>query len=569
VTVLPRRVGTRSSIDRASAARVPASLLHWNWALVLRLVVALPLLWVVLLIAFNPQPEGTRYDPKATSGWDPVLTGALVLLGVVLLAVAVALAPWITRLAARSPHRARVAAACAGLAVLLAGQLALGHATAKTPSFDAGFVLGMSYAHAVPGMPVPVQTSADNYYSVFPNNLVLGGAFSALFFVANAILQPLQYGTAVMLAIAVNAVFLLGAFVLTLWCVRRLFGATSAAVIAPIAAVLLLASPWLNTPYSDTMGAVFPIAMLAMYLQWRDRLTGWSWHLAAIAVVAALGYALKPTLCFPFAAIVLVALWRSRPSRGGWRRFAVTIVVAAAPFIALHFGLLLAVKQAHLVAFDVFHPPAAISFTAFLAEGSKGFGGFDYGTFTAAANAGTPSQKFWFGLGEFWSNIAALGPFGYLQFLAQKFLWMLGDGSFFQGHEGDSFPAYFHTDPGSTAVRSFMTLGGAQHVWVASVWQASWTLLLVGVIVGAIVFPARVRTAVTLCFGSLALLFVFLLFFEGRSRYVYIDVPLMLVIAAGAVAVLADPAARSRAAQRFGMLVGRAPSDETAVGKPE
>ena len=101
------------------------------------------------------------------------------------------------------------------------------------------------------------------------------------------------------------------------------------------------------------------------------------------------------------------------------------------------------------------------------------------------------------------------------------------------------------TDPRSQSLQRWFGLHGERYAATYSVWQGTWLVVLLLVAAAAL---ARGRTqlaaAPTMARLSLLMLAAFLLLFEARSRYVFLYLPYVLVLAALSLALLAPVVSR-------------------------
>lgn len=523
---------------RAMAAPEPPSLRH---RLALRLGAgALGLLFVVALASilspatsFNVVPATTsQYRPAAVAGLLVLLAAALVLLG----AVHRRATPAEGRVARRrEPLWWGFVAACFAL------QLVLAHAVLQFPPWDAAQIFEVAYHLAV--APEPRLFSVGDqaaYFSLYPNNAFLVAVFAVLFQVLRAFgMQGIeQY---VWASVVLNCVALTGTLVLTRFVIRRLAPGIATVLTVVLGVVLVVLSPWLNVAYSDTLAMAFPIGMLALWLAWPDRASARSRVVlfAVLGVLCGVGVAVKPPVVFMAIALLLVT---ARPDAAGQRwlsRASVAAVAALAVGFAATHGIVAGTTQA---VFPGLGPSSAMPFTHFMAMGATGDGGFNVDDFNRswALPAGARAKE---GLFLWGDRVLDMGPLGYPLFLAQKVLYALSDGSFFQDREGVGAydVSYFFTDPLSRAVQGVFPLGSPAHWALSSLWQAAWWSAVALCFVPLRRLPLLRKGAVAAMRLSLLLLLAFLCLSESRSRYLYHYLPVVLVLAGlGSAAVVAE-----------------------------
>lgn len=513
--------------------------------------------WIVANVVLNPDVFSAVYGPAATSNYSPVLV-------LVLLPLLALTGLFVVIRAPRSlPRAPRVSVVLAIVLVVLLGvKVAIGWGLLKVPGFDSGIVLLAAYHQVFPDAITPPYDSGlfATYFGWYPNNLVLGGFFTALFSVAHAVGLE-GFHTYFALALVVNCLALTIVELLSFLVARRLWGTRTAFFALAVTAAFTTLSPWLNTPYSDTLGMLFPIGLLYVWLRLRGA-HGRPPRLAfavGFGVVAALGIALKPTILFAVVAIVLVEFVRSRRA---FRRKLTLVAAASVAGLALVSGvgtslaLTAATNGSGLVRFDVWTYNGGAPITHFMKMGAHGTGGFDFADVQSTFAVPQP-QRAGAALQVYQERVAAMGPEGYVSFLGEKALRTFADGSFFWGQEGENYPDWFFSDPYSLTIRQWWARDGVDHVYLASLWQAAWILLLAAASLPVARFATAKgrRTIDTARLAMLALL-CFQLLFETRSRYVYLYVPFVVVMAVGAFhalpAALTDLRARwrPRAARR-------------------
>ena len=514
----------------------------------------LGLLLIAALVELAGGGSAFNVAPALTSQWRPGIVAVLMVAfagGLVLHSD-----PRATRLggALRTRMRTRTSRITwwVFVAACFAGQLILAHAVLQLSTWDAMQIFEVAYHMAVAPEPrlfsVGDQTA---YFVLYPNNTFLVAVFAALFGVLRAVgLAGIdQYLWA---SVVVNCVALTGTLVLIRIVARRLAPGFATRVAVALGVVLVILSPWLNVAYSDSLAMAFPIGMLAIWLTWPDRASTRSSVLLflTLGVLAGIGLAIKPPVVF-MAPALLLATARSSTGPQWWKgREGITAAVALIAGLGLTHVVVGGIVHALVPQFGT---GGGMPFAHYLAMGSTGDGGFNVDDFnrTFALPEGARSSA---ALHLWIERMTAMGPLGYPFFLAQKVLYALSDGSFFQDREGIGpySRAFFSSDPFSQAVQTVFPLGTPLHFLLASLWQAAWwsAVLLCFVPLRRLRLPRG--GAVLAMRVSLLLLLAFLCLSESRSRYLYHYLPIVLVLAGlGAAALTAELGAlRARVGRR-------------------
>lgn len=419
-------------------------------------------------------------------------------------------------------------------------EVVVGYAVRVIPDWDAGMIFSNAAGLATGS----IQTIDADYYSMYPNNimltLVLGGFLSAL--------DQLGAADLYLGGIVLNAFAMTSAVLLVVVVARRIAGTGTAIFCLLPCAVYIALSPWIAVPYSDTLGMVFPLLLLQLFLLSQATKTpvlalGF-WF--AMGLVAAIGFYIKPTIVFVLVAASIVMIFTLRTHRREWRRIAVVagcLLLAAGTFAVGTTAIKAAVGASGTLSFDLNNNDKEFPVTHFLKMGSAGLGGFNGPDVVETKSIQSVQGRFQNGIDVYVERVSEMGFWGYLDFLNVKGKAIFGDGTFFNWGEGmarQPVELLAH-DPISRAIQGYFYYEGPHFPFLRAFWQSFWfpTLLLVAAPVilrdRSLIQPAAVVMRLTL----FALL-LFLLFFEGRSRYLYMYLPFFILLAALTVRTLAD-----------------------------
>lgn len=505
------------------------------------LLVAALFLWLTINVVVSPKFSSTR--------WSQVWTAVAAIGGLALLVGAVVSSRGlVARLESRRWVRRAIVSAF--VVLVFAMQVRVGYAIRFDPGWDAGTM--EFFTKGVVDGSLTVRSVSDAY-SQYPNNLFLA---SLMIWLWRAWFGAGLADTDLALVL-VNASVLTAAILVTYLSARRVGRPAVAYVVLGLSLVLIGFSPWLGVVYSDTVG-MLPIALLG-YLICLLATVRSVWARAAIwagvGAVGAIGYQIKPTVVFVVIAAVLVGLLTTR-----WRTWTrQTIRARVAGTLALALGALAAGQACDQLVerTDMTTAPErrilALPLAHFLMMGASEKPGLHnnfYGAYRDEDYAATSSfppgpERSEFAFGEWRKRVAAMGPVGYARFLNNKATWTFGDGTFFVYGEGGMSPdpmPFPNTSETDRRIQSFMNLRG-DHFWLTvNVWQSVWLLVLL--LMAAPLVLRRDRDlmsppAATMRAAVLGLA-MFILLFEGRSRYVYLYLPFFLLLASLGVAALAE-----------------------------
>lgn len=510
-------------------------------------------LWVFANAALFPLFGITRYSRTA------VAIGTALALGILLCAPRLLSRPaaWLEQ----HPATRRTMLSI-GLVLTFLVQVRIGIAVRFYPSFDPGYIedaaLGLAAGTSVGDARVLLKW--------YPNNALLTSV-EALYF---KFLWSHGVVDRDVSLVFLNAAFLSAALAMTYLTARRLGGPVTAYLTLLPALALIGVSPWIGVVYSDTLGMVFPIGIAYAYVRARDAERGPTIALwwAAIGALSIVGYQIKPTALFAgLAAIGVSVLWGLRPRRGRLRVAALGTAGLLIGGVVGNAGVVRLVESTQLIP-QLHASEQAFPITHFLMMGAQHQAGpynEFYGAFVKAdvdATALTPlTQRSANAVRIYRDRVSAMGPVGYLSFLNNKANWVMGDGTFFMYGEGgmSQKPTPFvRSDPTSQAIQRWLGFWGDRFPWTVTGWQSTWFAVLI--LIGLAAFGRRRDLAdpgATQLRVSLLMLLGFLLFFEARSRYLYLYLPYFLILAAVTATTLQ---------QRFTRPAGVATSEPDAAG---
>ena len=398
----------------------------------------------------------------------------------------------------------------------------------------------------------PLGEADYDYLSLYPNNLPLlaidrmGVAVAQRFSLApDAVLIPLN---GIGVGVTVYAVHLLAV---------RVAGRGPALAAQLATLVLVGTSPWLAVPYTDFYAMPFVVGGVALAVKALApgrrpaRIVLW---VLAVAVVS-VAYAIKTTpVVIVVAAVLTAVIGIFDHDESPARRVGVIAVCAAsmAAFVALGLGLSAAATSASGVAaarIDADATPPIAWWVALGADEQHApTGVVNYGSYSRemveALRGRTREERQAYAvhfLGERW---AERGLGGSLAFYGNKAAWNWGDGMFWAWGEGlDSRPGTLAPATGVTGiVHDLNGFHGSGYALRADLTQALWLAVLL--VAGAGLLRAPYRRETLLLALSVLGIAAFTLVLQGRSRYLFAFVPLVVALAATVHGSLARPRRR-------------------------
>ncbi|ADU48640.1 hypothetical protein [Intrasporangium calvum] len=319
-----------------------------------------------------------------------------------------------------------------------------------------------------------------------------------------------------------------------------------AALVTQLVVVALVgASPWVSVPYTDYYAMPFVVGGVALAAAaGRRRVRTAQVTLGLLAVAAsAVAYVIKTTPAVVIVALVAVVIVRLAddwsPARA--RKLVPTAVAAALAFLAISSALtagaaLASGLETDRVDRDV-SPPVVWWLANGMNEQLNAAGEVQYGTYrrdmvTAIEGRTQPEMREYARafVEDRWDH---RGVSGMLQFYANKTAWNWGDGMFWAWGEGpDSLPGrVVPRDPVAVAVNDVNGLHGRWYPLRANITQGLWLAVLLVAGVGLLRERSARRETLILAVTVLGIA-MFTILFQGRSRYLFAFVPVVVALAA-------------------------------------
>jgi len=144
------------------------------------------------------------------------------------------------------------------------------------------------------------------YFSLFRNNLFLLFFSRAVFSILSLVNLENSFERVLIL---INILFINASIVLGFYAVKSAFGVYKAYIAWIFMLILIVPSPWLVVPYTDTLSMPFAIGIVYFYMRFKEAIKGQKVILAiVIGVTAQLGFLFKPSAVIPLIAVFIIQL---------------------------------------------------------------------------------------------------------------------------------------------------------------------------------------------------------------------------------------------------------------------
>ncbi len=310
--------------------------------------------------------------------------------------------------------------------------------------------------------------------------------------------------------------------------------------------VLVSVSPWMSVAYTDLVGVWVPVTAVWMFVvAVRRRGAVGLALMAGAGLVLGVGYLVKATSIVGLVAAVLVLGFGLVTQRGLRLRLVAAIAALCVGAGAGMYGTTALLRT--VVPLPPLHPDHAASPLTYVAGGltttyHPGTDDvFSYGGYSLEID-----QKTWGIPTEEQSRIsrqiidrelADRGFWGTVRFEVDKLLFNNGDGMFwvYGESEKDREPVRYQTGPAAETLARFNAPQGDLWYTRVDLTQALWLSVLLATGVGLVALRRRLSpeaaAGIDLMVWNLIGITVFMLLFQGRSRYLFGHVPVIIALA--------------------------------------
>lgn len=376
----------------------------------------------------------------------------------------------------------------------------------------------------------------SNYFSQYPNNILLISIFSRILRINTAIGI---YGASdeLMAIIMLNCLLNTLACFLVFKTIKSLVNEKFGLIGYVISVALLGISPWVTITYSDSLGLVFPILILFIFTRKTDRFIFMVFKYASIVCLGYVGYLIKPQIIIILIAIILSEtirnlnkLDRKKIGRG---------IILFLLCVACLFVTKCIISDFCTVGEYETNSEQTFGMTHFLMMGmNPETSGVWNGDDVAISNrCSTSKERKEMNISVTAQRLKDYGFYGYTKLLGRKLLTTFNDGTFAWGNEGGFFKEI--KEPKNTEIsprlRNLYYTEGSRYHLFATFEQLIWITVIFLCLVNGIIIKKRGahfydsnEIAIVL---SIVGLILFTLLFESRARYIYTYVPIFIVMA--------------------------------------
>ncbi len=361
----------------------------------------------------------------------------------------------------------------------------------------------------------------------------------------------------VVLLTGVNFVLLLLASLILMYAANGIFGRNGVVVVWLLSLVMINLSPWVATFYTDTVGLFF-VSLVTALMVFVVKGSGKRRYIAALllGICAAIGVLVKPTVAIIgiAAGVSLLITVTTRKNK-----FQKSYLYASLLTVSAFFLVFIGVNGALSYKFPI-NPKLAerveLSYDHFLAMGSlRGLepyplcktGGYCealVGDLVTLGELDTREERKSYHTKLLKDSVLTDFPTGYLEFVVFKVANTFGDGSFLVWREGRVFTEYIFQGSIVDDLRQLFASDGDHISKMRYIWQGVWLsilfLIAIAVIDQFIRSSAKGRFLLLVFSVVIIGLCFYQIMFESRSRYIFLYLPVFILVASYGVQVLSE-----------------------------
>ena len=373
----------------------------------------------------------------------------------------------------------------------------------------------------------------SEYYSIYPNNLFLVYLFSRILKLNMLMGSPVSNG-GLLLALVQCAVMNVSGIVL-FKCAKRFVSVRASWCIYFLYVLLIDLSGWMVLPYSDGMGVIFPILFLYLYLRCKEcpkQIVKYL-YVFALFVMGEIAYHIKPYTVVVLIAITAIELieWLKRAlKRTGmqWKNSTITVLAA---IVGLACSSIVISQMTHSMGFSIDKErEMGIPHYLMLGVNVDSWGGYSDEDLEFGKELGSKELRNRAELEEFKSRLKNMGIAGYAELFVHKAAKNYLDGTY-SWRNAESFYEEIYPSRGriSDILRSCYYGFGELFPYHALIRQFLWIGVLTMIPFAALT-KHRLEAKEKVLMLSVLGLMLYLQIFEAQARYVFVFVPLFLIL---------------------------------------
>lgn len=375
--------------------------------------------------------------------------------------------------------------------------------------WDAGLVDSIADQAAEEG--TYTTAGINGYLTNFTNNVFI---VSILAFIKSLPIVGGHYFT----ILAINALMVNLAGLFTCLTLKKLISRKAGIISIIVTTPLLFLSPWIIVPYTDTFSIIFPILVFYIYISSNK----W-WKYGLIFFFNLIGFFIKPITIIALIAILLIELFKYQPrkpklDKDFWLR---SLAIAN----GILFAFLIKYISFSYINYQPIKDVPQASYAYFMAMGQNEETCGQYSDIDYQELSKGPNHEWQ----KFCNRISNRSFVEHIKFFSRKLLVNFDDGTFAWSGEGTFYKEVpERNNPISKFITSFYYDNGDNYKIFEQLEQIIWLFILFGCV---FVFGKKPKKEESTLQLSLIGLFLFVMLFEARARYLLCFAPMFIVCA--------------------------------------
>lgn len=374
----------------------------------------------------------------------------------------------------------------------------------------------------------------SEYFSIYPNNLLLTFIFSAILKFNMLLGEPFSNGGLLLALIQCAILNFTG--VLLFKCAKRFVSERSCWCIYVVYAFLIALSGWMVLPYSDGMGVVFPSLFLYLYLRYSEHQgSGLQYvYILLLAVIGVVAYHIKPYAVIVLIAELIIEIIERIKKQAKERKLYIGKWVLSIGIIVVGIaGSSFVVSSlTHSMGFEI-DEQREMSIPHYLMLGAnvQTWGGYSDEDLEFGSELNDKKLRNDAELEQFVERLRDMGISGYIELFLHKAAKNYLDGTY-SWRSAESFYTEIYPSRGaiSDLLRSVYYGFGNLYPYYAVLRQFVWLMVLLLMPFAVLRRNPLNKNEKVLSLSILGLM-IYLQIFEAQARYVFVFVPLFLILA--------------------------------------
>lgn len=390
------------------------------------------------------------------------------------------------------------------------------------------------------------QEFYEYYFELNPNNILILLIFKTIFSFVGIFYTIQNF---MIITVIFNLILIDIAFLATINIAKKILGNKAEILVGLLMIPLVVLSPWMIVPYSDTYTIAIPIIIFYLYTKVKEKENKPIKYLlvALMGILTIAGYYLKPTSIIIIIAIILSEILLGKFNKKDIKEKSKNLIICITTFLVAIIIFLVGYKIWDNIELGKYiskeeREKNSLTMTHYLMMGLnkvpiEGSDKFMYGTINGADFEGSTSRegkkaKQEYNIAVIKQRLSDYGIIGYTKYLYNKANWILSDGTFFYGCEGGFFTSdTYNQNNLSKIFKPYFQIQTDEYKNItANIMQISWILVLFGLIFSINKEENEKQKQINILKFSIIGLIMFILLFEGRSRYLINYLPIFIIV---------------------------------------